>query len=492
MRSLFRAYERLPPFFFKRNLTALTIQFTFKLTTMKQVTFPGILFALTLFSSCQKEIGKTNNSNSLSDASFASKDEHEHGHLKQTKTYSSEVPIKWIKMQLDLTRVPGGVPNDLVRMFSYEGVALYESVVNGMPSYQTLAGQLQDLPSMPQTLPGESYNWAECANATLAASSRNFLPLASPANLVSIDSLEKAIYNSLKTGDNEKELHRSADLGKEIAKRVFDWSNTDGSEIVHPPYVPPIDSGLWVSTPPNFPNAVNPYLGLHRLMVAGSGDGAQQPRPPLYSSNPSSAYYAMQLDVYNVSQNLTADQIATALFYRDNPGYPGAGHYVATLYQILTQSQPSLDVASLAFVKDGIAIYDGLINIFKAKYTYNIERPITYIRNILGHSSWLALFNTPGHPEFPSAHASIGAVSMTALTSVFGEHFHFTDHTYDYLGMAPRTFHSLFEVAQDAAISRLYAGIHYRYSVEKGLIWGTKIAENILAKVRFRKGFSVE
>jgi hypothetical protein len=486
MHSLFRAYERLPPCFIKCNQTALTIQFTFKLTSMKQVTVPGLLFVFVLLASCKKEMGNTNNLNNLRDASAAQND---HGHLKQTKTYSSEVPIKWLKMQLDLTRAPGSVPNDLSRMFSYEGVALYESVVNGMPSYQTLVGQLQDLPSMPKTLPGESYNWAECANATLASSSRNFLPLASPANLASIDSLEQAIYNSLKTGDNAKELQRSADLGKEIAKNVFDWSGADGSEIVHPTYVPPVGLGLWVSTPPNFPTSVNPYLGLHRLMVKGSGDGAEQPRPPLYSTDPSSDYYAMQLDVYNVSQNLTAGQIATALFYRDNPGYPGAGHYVATLHQILTQAQPSLDIASLAFVKEGIAIYDGLVNIFKAKYTFNIERPITYIRNILGYSAWLAQFNTPGHPEFPSAHASLGAVSMTALTSVFGENFHFTDHTYDYLGMTPRSFNSLFEVAQDAAISRLYAGIHYRYSIEKGLIWGRKIAENILAKVRFKKGY---
>jgi len=76
---------------------------------------------------------------------------------------------------------------------------------------------------------------------------------------------------------------------------------------------------------------------------------------------------------------------------------------------------------------------------------------------------------------------------MRMLTSVVGENFHFANHTYDYMGMAPRTFNSIDEVAIEAGISRIYAGIHYRGSTVKGRAMGVKVAENILARVKFLK-----
>ncbi|WP_121355910.1 vanadium-dependent haloperoxidase [Flavisolibacter nicotianae] len=411
-----------------------------------------------------------------------------HGHLKQTKTYSSEVPVKWLAMQLRINRVPPGTPGgDLGRMLPYCGIALYEAVVNGMPSYQTLSGQLNEMPSMPTTLPGVAYHWAASANAALAYLSKNFLPNATAANKASMDSLENALNQSFATQTSEAELKRSLEYGTEVARRIFEWSKSDGVLFPRPPYVPPVGVGLWAPTPPNFAPAVNPYAGLNRLMVVGSGDGAEQPRPPMYSTDPSSAYYAMVKEVYDVSQTLTPEQTAIGLFYRSNPGYPGAGQIVSVLHEILNQANVSLDLAAEAYAKGGIGSWDAIAACFKAKYTYNVERPITYIRNVLGHPTWNALFATPSHPEFPSAHSVNSTSFMTMLTTVLGDNFHFTDHTFDYLGMAPRSFTSLNAWAAEAAISRVYAGIHYRWSIEKGSVWGQKIAKNILAKVKFKK-----
>lgn len=451
----------------------------------KSVTCKGLLlfgFAGFLFQSCKKEIAPEATGNSqLQKVGI-------HGHLKQTKTFSSEVPIKWLEMQLRVNKVPPGTPGgDLTRMLSYCGVALYEAVVNGMPSYQTLSGQLTALPAMPKTLPGVAYHWAASANTVLASLTKSYLPNATAQNVASMDSLESALNAAFATEVDASQLQRSIDLGKEVARRVFEWSKTDGSLIVHPPYVAPVGIGLWASTPPNFPAAANPYISLNRLMVAGSGDGADQPRPPAYSTDPSSDYYAMVKEVYDISQTLTPEQKAVALWNRSNPGWPGAGQYVSIFYEILKQAQPTLDVTAEAFAKAGIGLNDVVIATFKAKYTFNVERPIKYIREVLGHPDWLALFNTPGHPEFPSAHSMIGTATMTMLTSVFGDNFHFTDHTYEYLGMTPRSYSSLDELALESGISRIYAGIHYRWSVDKGRAWGMKIAENILAKVKFKK-----
>ena len=409
------------------------------------------------------------------------------GHLKQTKTFSSEVPIKWLQMLLRVNQVPPGTPaGDPARILSYGGVALYEAVVNGMPSYQTLSGQLNEFPVMPQTTPGLAYHWAASANAAFAYIAKSLLPNASALNKGSMDSLENALNTAFANEVGTEEVQRSIDFGREVARRVFEWSKTDGSLTVRPTYVPPVGTGLWAPTPPNFPAAVNPYLGINRLMVVGSNDGASQP-PPVYSTAPGSAYYAMVKEVYDISQNLTQAQRDVALWNRSNPGWPAAGQFVAIFYEVLKQANPTLDVAAEAIAKEGIGLNDMLITIFKEKYSYNVERPIKYIREVLGHTDWNALFPSPGHPEFPSAHASISTTAMEMLASVFGDNFSFTDHTYEYLGMPARSYNSFHELAIESGLSRIYAGIHYRYSVEKGWLIGKKVADNIFAKVKFKK-----
>src|SRR5688572_30905536 len=95
-----------------------------------------------------------------------------------TNTYSSDVVLRWMEMQLELIRTSspfiGGLPTS--RPFAYASIALYESVVPGMPAYRSLYGQLTDMPAMPKTLPGFAYHWPACANAALAAMNSYFFP----------------------------------------------------------------------------------------------------------------------------------------------------------------------------------------------------------------------------------------------------------------------------------------------------------------------------
>src|SRR6185503_13933658 len=134
------------------------------------------------------------------------------------------------------------------------------------------------------------------------------------------------------------------------------------------------------------------------------------------------------------------------------------------------------------------AFHDAGLTCFVNKYNYNLVRPISYIRDVMGYTTWNALFNTPGHPEFPSAHAVNGAAVAWMLTDVFGNHFHFTLHTYDYLGLPARSYNSFNEMAKEMADSRVFAGIHYQASCDKGLWLGGKVSRNILRKIEFSKG----
>jgi len=419
---------------------------------------------------------------------IASVPNNQHGLLKQTKEYPSEVVFKWMDMQLRLFRTNatpiGGLPP--TRYSTYSAIALYESVVPGMPAYQTLSGQLTDMPVMPQTLSGFAYHWPTCANAALAAMSKNFFPNTSVANKNAMDSLENALNTIYQSEINDQGFQRSVQFGKAVAQLVFDWSKTDGASNANAFYTPPAGPGLWAPTPPAFAAAFGPYWGNIRLLVRGSLTGSEPSPPPAYSTDPSSQYYQMVKEVYDISQTLTPGQIAIGLFYRDNPGY-GDGHYLSILKQILEKEQPQLDFTAFAFAKECIAIFDAGIGCWKTKFQYNQERPIRYVREVLGHPSWNPLFATPNFPDFPSGHSTIAGSFAEILKGFFGNNYHFTDHTYDYLGMTPRSYNSFDELAKEIGDSRVYAGIHYRYSCEKGCEQGRKIGQNIEQKLHFLK-----
>lgn len=157
------------------------------------------------------------------------------------------------------------------------------------------------------------------------------------------------------------------------------------------------------------------------------------------------------------------------------------------LKQVLMQEHATLDVTALSYALTGIALTDAAIGCWQAKYRYQVERPITYIRNVLVHSSWLSLLATPNHPDYPSGHLTVSGAFATMMTEMFGEDYHFVDRTYDYLGMAPRTFTSFRHLSEEIGMSRVYAGIHNRNACENGRAQGEAVAKNLLYILQFKK-----
>ena len=223
---------------------------------------------------------------------------------------------------------------------------------------------------------------------------RSFFPNTSDANKAAMNALENKLNAVYKAEAGEEVFQRSVQFGKAVAKLIFDWSKTDGYVNANAPYTPPAGVGLWTPTPPAFAKAYGPYWGNNRLFVAGSLDDTAPDPPPAYSTDPASDYYRMVKEVYEISQTLTADQTALALFYRDNPGY-GDGHYLSILKQILEQEKPKLDFTAVVLAKAGIACVDAGIGCWRTKFKHNQQRPINYIREVLGHPGWNPLFDTP-------------------------------------------------------------------------------------------------
>jgi hypothetical protein len=453
---------------------------------MKQLAQP-VFFVLLLctisFLGCKKEIKTDDPSNQLEKANTPP-----HGHLKQTNTFSNDVAIAWMNMQIRLMRASGLGNTPLIRVYAYSGIALYESVVPGMPAFQSVASQLNGLSGLPETEHGFAYHWPSAANAALALMNKQIFPTASAANKAAIDSLENALKAQYQDDADAATINRSIAFGKAVAQKIFDWSETDGKkQYESDAYTPPVGDGLWVPTPPANAPAATPYWGKLRTIVPGSGNNSQPGPPPPYSTDPSSDFYKMEKQVYDVSQHLSPQDSAQALFWRDAPGTVPA-HYLSILEQALQKANSTLDVAAYGWILGGIASLDASISCWIAKFHYNLVRPITYIRTVLGHPTWNALFATPAHPEYPSAHATITSAFGDAMTAVFGDNFSLTDHTYDFLGnIAPRTFSSFTALGDDGGNSRLPAGIHYQVSINTGLKQGRTVAQNIIASVKFIK-----
>lgn len=438
--------------------------------------------------SCQKEINPVSGDPK---SSLVTKNKSDRGGLQQTKTFSSDVVIKWIDMQLAMLKLPlpaGTASQATEKCQAYCGIALYESVVPGMPAYQTLLGQLTDFPAMPVTYPGLAYHWAAAANSALAEMNRKLFPSTAQANKDAINNLENTLQTIYASEVDAATLQRSVAFGKEVADRVFAWAATDGSANINPPYIPPPPTlempWLWVPTAPTPP--VNPYAFQRRLLVPGVSNGTALANPPTYSTVPGSDFWNMAKDVYDKKNSATADQQAASIYHRDVPGYSPGGNFVSILSQTLNKAKTMLDVAAEAYAKLGIAQSDATVICFTNKYLFNLVRPVTYIKKYID-PSWTTFIGVPNHPEFPSGHATINSAATTMLANMFGDNFQITLHTYDYLNYPPRSFNSWEDMSIEMSDSRVTSGLHYQATCDKSRVQGKQIAHNILNIVKFLK-----
>ncbi|WP_346319952.1 vanadium-dependent haloperoxidase [Chitinophaga sp. YIM B06452] len=397
--------------------------------------------------------------------------------------FKADVIEKWTAMQLRLMKNATGIPNHAFsRHYAYAGIAAWESIAPGVRGHEWVTQKWNGLNSLAGKAHHRKYYWPANANAALASINRAMFPNASAADKSAVDSLENAFNEEFRQKTDEQTMTNSIQFGRQTAEAVFAWAQTDGAKDASSPYTRPEGEGLWKPTPPAFAPAATPYWGKNRPVVAGSIAGAQCPAPMAYSAAAGSPFYKMVLKVCDSSKVLTDGQKQMAQFWRDVPGVSSPGHWVSILHQALGIAKPSLAKGALAYALSGAAVNDALIACFKDKYKYNLVRPVTYIQEITGDMIWAPYLGTPAHPEYPSAHSSLSAGAATVLQELFGELHVFTDHTYDYMGFSPRSYPSFAAIAQEAGLSRFYAGIHYLPSVEAGLQQGIKVGENILEK----------
>ncbi len=409
----------------------------------------------------------------------------------RTADYSSDVVLSWIELTLKLTEeTPGFSPPVAARVYGYSGLALYESVRQGMPGYQSLEGQLNDfnIGAIPMVDSTVDYHWGAVANATLGAFLENCFQTTSAANLTLIHNLKEDYVAQFRTEANDAIVDRSIAFGEAVGNAILAYADSDGQAECYnsnfpSSYTVPVGTGLWEPTSTANPIPLQPYWGdVRPFMETNVADLLPVP-PPSYSTDPNSDFYLEAMEVYDAVNNLTSEQQVIAEFWSDDPGNTATppGHSYSIMMQILSEEGADLARAAEVYAKLGMGVHDAFVSCWYAKYHYNLVRPITFIHANID-DTWSIPLATPPFPEYTSGHSVQSGATAQILTDLFGDDYGFVDRTHvnrtDIDG-SPRAFTSFYDFAEEAAISRLYGGIHYRAAIDIGVEQGIAIGNNI-------------
>jgi PAP2 superfamily len=392
-----------------------------------------------------------------------------------------EVLHAWYDLTLELVRHTATyTPPVASRAFAYMGLAAFEAVASGSSKISSLAGQLPQFTNVPRRQASLMYDDAVVMHAALAASVQNFFSNTGPTGQRAIRALTAKFDSALAQRIKPKTLKRSVEFGKAIAAHIFNWSRSDGGADVKlmgfaSDYKVDDAPGHWQPTGPirlqQLP--LLPKWGENRTFAMANGAACSLPPPPAYSEDKTSDFYKEAVEVYDVSKTLTAEQKLIARFWSDDPMLSPTppGHWLFIALDILQSKDMSLEDHVDILARLGLGVSDAFVACWKSKYDYDLLRPVTYIKKLID-PAWEPLLITPPFPEYPSGHSTQSGAAAAILTQFFGDNFAFEDKTHVREKFSGRPFKSFWEAANEAGISRLYGGIHFRAAVDRGLDQG--------------------
>ena len=385
-------------------------------------------------------------------------------------------------------------PTVASRIYAYTSLAAYETIRFGQPGkYPSIIAGLKDFKPLPQPEKGKSYDFSLAATKALFTVARKVT--------FSVDSFlvhENKIYGGFKNKLDDSIYQRSVSFGQKIGELILARSATDNYPQTRgkPRFIGSEEPGKWRPTPPDYMDGVEYCWGTMKTFVLDSSSQFSAPPPPSYSKDTNSVFFKANLEVYNIEKNLTKEQKDIARYWDDNSlviehsGHmmfgnkkitPG-GHWIGITAIACKKVKADEIKTAQAYALTSIAVFDAFVNCWQDKYTTNVIRPVTVISEQID-PDWMPFLQTPPFPEYPSGHSTITRAAATILTHLFGDHFEFHDTSdLEYIGMQ-KTFGSFIEAADEASISRVYGGIHYKHSVDEGATQGKKVGEYIIKKL---------
>jgi membrane-associated phospholipid phosphatase len=245
-------------------------------------------------------------------------------------------------------------------------------------------------------------------------------------------------------------------IGVDVGRAMIAHADSDGSSAAWDGSRPTGD-GLWTPTPPAFAPPLEPLTGTWRTWNLTSGSQFRPGPPPAYGS---AQFLAELHEVHDVSRTATPEQRAIALFWADGAGtLTPPGHWNAIALDLLVDKSRNTLQTTRIFAALNTAQADAFIACWDAKFTYWSIRPVSGIRELID-PAWAPLIATPPFPSYVSGHSSTSGAASTVLAAFF-----------------PSSAGELARLADEAAISRLYGGIHFRSDNDAGLRLGQRVGE---------------
>lgn len=422
--------------------------------------------------------------------------------IAEVKNFDADITLQWYDLYLQVNRyAPGYSPPAASRLLGYVGLAAYEAVVPGMPDYQSLSWKYTNL-TLPQIEDGKEYHWPTVLNNVYYHAFKKFYPHIEQAYVNKMESLDKRFKSIYGLKISKAIIDRSAQRGNDVAEAIYFWSQTDalGHFAFKNPqpsdYNPPKGPGKWQPTPPDFGKALMPYWGKVRPFALNENEilGASTDYwVGEYSEQVNSKFYDQALEVYNMSTPVVPARQWIAEFWSDDifeQTFEPSARWISIANQVIRDQKPNLETTVYLHAKLGMALCDAAIAVWNTKYTYNVERPVSYIQRLIdlnwttGLNNKVSGFNgiSPSFPSYPSDHAGFGAAATGVFKSIFGSEMHLTDKSHEFrieFNGTPRSFNSFDEMATENAISRMYLGVHYRMDIDEGIRLGNLAAEKI-------------
>ena len=301
-----------------------------------------------------------------------------------------------------------------------------------------------------------------------------------------------------------EKINATAQLADKIVQQVIAYAATDGFVKLSGlrRFTPSTGDAYWQPTAPGFMSALEPNWHTVRPFLLDSCTQFSGPPPNAYTSDTNSLFYKELKEVYDVSKSLSNEQAAIANFWDCNPfalqqvGHlefgikklsPG-GHWIGITGIVCKKENLSLAQAAYMHAVVSIGMADAFISCWNNKYKYNRVRPVTAIRKLVDRN-WSPLLQTPPFPEYTSGHSVLSGAVAVILTHFFGEGYAFTDDTEEEFGLPRRKFSSFAAASKEAAISRLYGGIHFKDAIENGAKEGEAIGKFVIRSIPFSEKF---
>lgn len=418
-----------------------------------------------------------------------------------TYTHFTSDPVKYARTVKELNNIVlenNFPPMIAARNYSYANIAAYECMAAGDSAYRSLAGQIKHMPAMPKPEQGASIDF------DLAA----FLAFIKVGNAVTfpegsmMQHYDQILHEADSIGISSSMLKQTKQFADTIAGAILAWSKKDNYAKTRGASRFNVDEtvGRWVPTPPMYASALEPHWMEIRPFVLDSAYELKCPRPPVFDiKNKNSVYYKALMEVKNSVDSLNDEQKHIADFWDDNPfkmnvtghvmyatkKFSPGGHWMNIVGIAAQKAKADLHTTIAAYTQASIALFDGFLSCWTEKFTSNYIRPESVINQIVDHN-WQPFIQTPPFPSYVSGHSTISAATAEVMTNYFGE-MPFTDTSSVEFGIKSRSFNSFHEAAQEASISRLYGGIHYRFDLDEGNALGRKVGGLVLQRLQLKK-----